>query len=74
MAPLGGLLLAAGAARGSDGAVAGSSGATWGEMMAEEDAKVVAHGPELAAGPAPNHSRPRRAATTHVFLAQPDLQ
>ena len=49
-------------------------GATWGEMLAAEDAEVVAHGPELAAGPAPKHSRPRRAATTHVFLAQPDPQ
>ena len=49
-------------------------GATWGEMLAAEDAEVVAHGPELAAGPAPKHSRPRRAATTHIFLAQPDLQ
>jgi len=30
----------------------GGRGATWAETMAEEDANVVAHGPELAAGPA----------------------
>ena len=47
---------------------------TWADMIAAEDAEVVAHGPELAAGPAPKHARSRRATTTRVFPAQPDQQ